>query len=181
VFKLETENLLLRDFLYEDLPAYRALRSDWKFQRFYSEEDSSDQKSGHLLKMFIEQATAEPRTKYQLAVVTKTGELIGSCGVRIEAPGELSIGCELGRQWHGSGFAREAGKAMLAFGFQELDATRICAETVSDNKAAIRLCRSIGMAVREERADDRWFKGRSWGTTTLAIERSDWLRVQATA
>ncbi|NYH26837.1 GNAT family N-acetyltransferase [Paraburkholderia bryophila] len=169
-------SVALRDFRAGDLIQYQRLRSDPKMHRFYSEEDSSDARAGQLLEMFIEQSTSRPRTKFQLAVESASGELMGTCGIRIESPGEASIGCEIGRQWHGSGVAREAASALLEFGFSTLDVTRIYAETISENVAAIRLCRSIGMTAMAERIADRTFKGRTWNTTVVSLSREEWPR-----
>lgn len=58
---LITPDLILRDFTAQDLPAYRALRSDVKFQRFSSEEESTDAKAAELLQLFIEQSRAAIR------------------------------------------------------------------------------------------------------------------------
>uniref|UniRef100_UPI001E48E844 GNAT family N-acetyltransferase n=1 Tax=Marinimicrobium alkaliphilum TaxID=2202654 RepID=UPI001E48E844 len=174
MFEIVTETLLLRDFRKSDLDAFRSIRRDAKFQRFYDEEDSADRKADQLLSLFIEQAAETPRSKYQLAITTTQGELIGTCGIRSDGTSEFSIGCELERLWHGKGVALEAGKAMINFGFSELGASRIYAETVSENTAAIRLCRLLGMKLETERENDRYFKGREWGTTILSICRGSW-------
>lgn len=174
MISIPTKRLLLRDFRWDDLSQYQSLRSDPKFHRFYSDEDSAPDKARELLGMFISQSGEAPRTKYQLAVVSSSGDLMGSCGIRIESPGNASIGCELGRRWHGTGAARYAADALLEFGFLELAVQRVFAETISENKAAIRLCNAIGMHVESERASDRHFKGRDWTTTVLAITRNEW-------
>ncbi len=167
-------NITLRNFRAEDLPQYETLRSDPKFQRFYSEEDCAPGRAKELLDMFIAQSRETPRTKYQLAIVSNSEALMGSCGIRIESPGNASLGCELGRHWHGTGTARHAGEALLAFGFLELGVQRIFAETLAANKAAVKLCEAIGMHIESEHADDRHFKAREWTTTVLAIHRDDW-------
>lgn len=170
MFLIRTERLILRDFISSDLISFSALRQDDKFLRFYNEEDSADSKAGQLLTRFIQQTAESPRMNYQLAIVLNTGELIGTCGIRAgKISGEYSIGCELGRLWHGKGFAQEAGKAIIDFGLSQLGAHKVYAETVSENKAAIRLCRQLGMKIEEECKEDRYFKGRKWGTTVLAL------------
>jgi [ribosomal protein S5]-alanine N-acetyltransferase len=171
---IPAKGILLRDFCWDDLPQYQAVRSDPKFQRFYSEEDSAPEKAKELLEIFIAQSRETPRTKYQLAIVSNTGDLMGSCGIRIETPGHASIGCELGRRWHGTGAARYAAEALLEFGFAKLAVQRIFAETISENKAAIKLCKSVGMSIESERVNDRRFKDQTWTTTILAIRREEW-------
>ncbi|WP_345817580.1 GNAT family protein (plasmid) [Paraburkholderia sp. PREW-6R] len=174
MISVPANGILLREFRRDDLSQYQSLRSEPKFQRFYSEEDSAPDKAKELLGMFVSQSGEVPRTKHQLVVVSVSGDLMGSCGIQIQSPGHASIGCELGRRSHGTGAARYAANALLEFGFLELCFQRIFAETISENKAAIRLCKTVGMHVESERANDRDFKGREWTTTVLAIHRDDW-------
>ena len=174
MISIPADGVRLRDFCREDLAQYKSLRSDPKFLRFYSEEDSATNKAEELLAMFIAQSGEIPRSKYQLAVVSPSGELMGSCGIRIESPRHASIGCELGRQWHGVGAARDAGNALIEFGFVKLGLHRIYAETISENKAAIKLCQAFGMKIESERVNDRFFKGRMWNTIVLSISESEW-------
>lgn len=168
---LITANLILRDFTAQDLPAYRALRSDVKFQRFSSEEEATDEKAAELLQLFIEQGRAKPRMKYQLAITLKDGTLIGSCGARLEREGAASFGIEVGRTWHGKGFAHEAGAAVIAMAFDVLPIHELYAETIPENRAATRLCRQLGFRLVEERISTRTFKGRSWNTVVYAMRR----------
>jgi RimJ/RimL family protein N-acetyltransferase len=111
----------------------------------------------------------------------KDGTLIGSCGIRTEQAGAASIGCEVGRQWQGSGLAREAGCALRDFGFQELQFDRIYAETIPENLAALRLCRALGLRHVDEQVAARTFKGRSWNTAIYAMTRAEWLALTSAA
>lgn len=177
--KLATGRFILRDFVPADLGAYQALRADVKVLRFSSEEESTPEKAAQLLQLFIDQAKAVPRTKYQLALTLEDGTLIGSCGVRIEAPRVASIGCEVGRQWQGSGAAREAGLAMLGFGFGELRLDKVYAETIPENLAAARLCRALGMRLVRTLPAERHFKDRAWDTAVYELSRAEWLATSA--
>lgn len=169
--QIKTPHFLLRDFESNDLESYARFRQDQKFQRFYDEADCSPEKSAELLNMFIDWSHAQPRTKFQLAIIANTGEVIGSFGIRIEAENEASVGCELARLWQGSGAAREVGAAMLEFAFTTLKLRRLYAETISDNKPAIKLCESLGLRRETEREQDQFFKGRYWNTLVLSLSR----------
>jgi [ribosomal protein S5]-alanine N-acetyltransferase len=171
---ITTPMLLLRDFTPADLSAYKDLRNDEKFQRFYSAEDATFEKSEFLLNLFIQQITEQPRRKFQLAIVSHSGELMGSCGIRLEEQANASIGCELGRRWHGTGAAKQAAQAIIDFGFRELNVQRVYAETIANNKAAISLCKSLGMHIEAERINDQFFKEQSWNTLVLALSRKSW-------
>lgn len=170
--QIKTPNFLLRDFEPKDLESYAHFRQDQKFQRFYDEQDCSPEKSAQLVEMFISWSQEQPRTKFQLAIVAQTGEVIGSFGIRIETEGEGSVGCELARLWQGSGAAREVGEAIMDFAFDTLKLRRMYAETISENTPAIKLCESLGLQRETEREEDRFFKGRYWNTLVLSLNHS---------
>lgn len=169
--QIKTPNFLLRDFEPSDLASYASFRQDQKFQRFYDQQDCSPEKSAQLIEMFIGWSQELPRAKFQLAIIAPTGEVIGSFGIRIETEGEGSVGCELARRWQGSGAAREVGEVMKTFAFDTLKLRRIYAETISENKPAIKLCESLGLQREVEREQDRFFKGRYWNTLVLSLSK----------
>ncbi|MFV1984079.1 MAG: GNAT family N-acetyltransferase [Thiohalomonadales bacterium] len=173
MLKLETNRLTLRNFLKEDLQSYLKLRNDKKFKRFYNENDVTKNKSKSLLEMFITESQEQPRTKYQLAITTKDGKLIGSCGIRIEGKTNASVGCELGRQYQASGYAYEASKKIINYAFSELNVHRIYAETISENKAAIKLCEKLGMQIESELTNNKFFQGRWWSTLVLVMVKGN--------
>ena len=174
-FKLETRNLLLRDFSIDDLDGYVAFTQDEKYQRFYNEIDCSPEKSQQLVETFIEWSFESPRTKYQLAVTEKgKQEFIGTCGLRLESDGQASIGCGIARKHHTSGFAAEAMSALVSFGFDKLEVHRVYAETIEDNKPAVNLCKKFGMRVEGTFIEHRYFKGQWWNTVVLALLESEW-------
>lgn len=173
MFKLETKRLMLRNFLIEDLESYINIRNENKFKRFYSKDDVTIAKSESLLNIFIADSKEEPRKKYQLAITMKDGELIGSCGIRIEDKNIASVGCELGRKYQTSGYAYEASKEIINFAFDELRIQRIYAETISENKAAIILCKKLGMKIQSEITNDKFFQERWWNTIVLEMVNSN--------
>lgn len=167
---LETEHLLLRDFLPEDVEDYTALTQDEKYQRFYSEADCSEEKARFLVKLFIEQAQENPRSKFQFAIVEKTSaKLIGTCGVRLEEHRQASMGCGVAREFQGKGYALEASRALLQYAFEQLNVYRVYAETISENRAAIFLCRQLGMEKEAHFRQHRYFKQRWWDTVVYAL------------
>ncbi|EOD81428.1 Acetyltransferase [Grimontia indica] len=169
VFELFTPRLKLRDFLKEDLPDYFSMTQDGKYQRFYSPDDVSAEKAEYLVALFQEQAISIPRTHYQLAVCDKeTGQFMGTVGLRLEQPGKASVGCGLSREFHHSGLAEEAMTALVAYGVESLDIQQLYAETIAENKAAIRLCQKMGMTEIERRAGDVTFAGRQWDTLVMS-------------
>ncbi|MGI9878362.1 GNAT family N-acetyltransferase [Vibrio chagasii] len=175
MFKLETHRLVLRDMTLEDQSAFVAMSQDAKYQRFYDESDCEPIKYHQLTRLFIEQAGEEPRQSYQLAVESKeSGKFIGTVCLRLEDNQQASMGCAFAREIQGKGLPIEAAKALAGFGFSELGVHRIYAETIGENLAAIRLCKSLGMRQEACFKDHRFFKNKWWDTVVLAMLRSEW-------
>jgi RimJ/RimL family protein N-acetyltransferase len=161
---LKTYRLLLRDFLPSDLTAYSAIREHPDFRLLLNERDSSPERSAELLRQFVEWSLESPRSRYQLAIELPTDGLIGSCGVRIQSVGgsNASFGCELAREHWGRGYGLEAGRALIEFAFNELGVTRIYAETLARNPAALALASRLGMRVEMRRDDKVTLEVRAW-------------------
>ncbi|QUJ70071.1 GNAT family N-acetyltransferase (plasmid) [Photobacterium sp. GJ3] len=179
-FLLQTPRFSLTDFRPSDTDDYVAMATDAKYQRFYSEADCEEEKMCALVALFIQQATERPRQAYQLAIRWPAAEgeseqFAGTAGLRIVRPGEASVGCGLARAFHGQAIADEAMSALIHYGFGTLGLNRIYAETLADNRAAMALCRRLGLEVSERIADHYHFKGRPWDAVILSVQREQWL------
>lgn len=82
-----------------------------------------------------------------------TGELLGRCGLQyLSETDDVEVDFILGRPFWGKGFATEAGRASLAWGFAELDIERIVGIVHVDNIASQRVLEKLGMR-RVEQAE----------------------------
>jgi RimJ/RimL family protein N-acetyltransferase len=73
-----------------------------------------------------------------------TGHLIGSCDLSLSGD-EAEIGWILHREHWKQGYGTEIGKALLAFGFGELNLHRILAHCDAENRGSYRIMEKIGM------------------------------------
>ncbi|RKF20287.1 N-acetyltransferase [Alginatibacterium sediminis] len=179
MFELQTEQLIIRDMTLDDETAFVDLSQDQKYQRFYSEPDCEADKYRQLCKLFVEQSKEQPRQSYQLAIEHKfSGDFIGTVCLRLEPDRQASIGCGLARAYQGNGLIHEAAKALICFGFDKLGVHRVYAETISENKAALRLCKSLGLQQEAHFREHRYFKGQWWDTIVLALRQSEWSQFQ---
>jgi RimJ/RimL family protein N-acetyltransferase len=173
--ELETDRLMLREFADSDWQSLAAYRAEREFGQFYSPSALTEQRARDLVGSFISWRSDEPRRHFQLAVTLKEGGvLIGTAGLRCRpligpliefgATGtadEADIGYELGPAWWGRGYASEAARALVSFGFNQLRLHRIWAWCVADNAASVAVLHRLGMkqeaCLRQaERLDDRW-------------------------
>ncbi|WNG46014.1 GNAT family N-acetyltransferase [Archangium minus] len=143
--ELLTERLVLRDFLPGDWPAVFAYQSLPAYLEHYGQLPPSSDDVRLFVEMLHGWAQEVPRTKYQLAI-TLGGAVIGTCGVRKDAPDRLDAewGCELAPAYWGHGYAREASQAIITFGFETLRLQRIWAQTSPANDRAVRLAEQLG-------------------------------------
>jgi RimJ/RimL family protein N-acetyltransferase len=79
------------------------------------------------------------------AVETATGTWLGWCGLRRMPEGEVDVGYRYLKSAWGRGFATEAARASLEYGFATLGLERIIARAEPANTASIRVLAKIGM------------------------------------
>jgi len=145
---LETPRLVLREFSEDDATAVHAYASDAEIVRYLDWGPNTHADTARFLATARAAGDAGPRTTYHLAIVLKTvGHLVGGCRIEIRNPanGHGDLGYVLHRQAWGHGYATEATRALLAFGFGRLALHRIWATCDVENRASIRVLEKLGM------------------------------------
>jgi RimJ/RimL family protein N-acetyltransferase len=174
--ELVTERLILREFVAEDWPAVLAYQRDPRYLRLYEWNDRTEADARRFVNMFIEQQKQRPRRRYQLAVTLKDGgRLIGNVGIRRGSGGahEAEIGYELAPDEWGRGYATEAAREIVRFGFEELGLHRISAWTVAENVASARVLEKVGMTLEGRLRDKEHYKGRYWDVLMYAMVKGE--------
>lgn len=174
---LTTERLILRDFVESDWEAVLAYQQDPLYLRYNEWTSRSAEEVRQFIQMFLDHQKQVSRIKFQFAVTLKsTGQLIGNCGVRRDSPeaGEGDMGYELDPQHWGNGYATEAARAVLGFGFSHMNLQRISAWCVADNIGSARVLEKLGMQLERRLRDRKYFKGRWWDTLCYAISYEEW-------
>ena len=174
---ITTPRLLLREFGTDDWPDVLAYQRDPRYLRFYAWTDRTEAEVRGFVQMFVDQQANGPRRKFQLAItLSDSGQLIGSCGIRRkpENDWEADIGYELAPEHWGQGYATEAAKAIVDFGFRELGLHRISSWCIADNAASARVLERVGLRPEGRLRENEHFKGRWWDTLLYALLASDW-------
>jgi ribosomal-protein-alanine N-acetyltransferase len=142
---IETERLLLRGFQDEDAPRLFAGFQDPVTSRFWFTPDRSVEESAARIdrnrKAWSEHAFGD------WAVVEKTsGRYMGFCGLHfISGMREVNLGYLLAKEFWGRGYATEACRAAVRFGFETAALGLIIGVTHPDNGASIRVLKKCGM------------------------------------
>ena len=175
--KLETERLILRDFVEDDWQAVYTYQIDPLYLRYNHWTDRTPSAVREFVGWFFNHQVQNPRIKFQLAVVLKSeDQLIGNCGVRMDKVGDLEadIGYELNPQYWNRGYATEAAHAIVDFGFKHFSVHRIWADCIADNVASAHVLEKLGMRLEGRLRDKAYFKGRWWDGLIYAILVDEW-------
>jgi [ribosomal protein S5]-alanine N-acetyltransferase len=143
--ELHTQRLVLREFRRADVDTVFRYQSRPEYLEHYGRAAPTREDVSSFVAMLCRWAEESPRTKVQLAI-TLEDRVIGTCGVRQDSPdaNDAELGCELDPQFWGHGYAREACRAILVFGFETLGLETILARTLPANHRAIRLAEDLG-------------------------------------
>lgn len=177
VMKLETERLILRDFVADDWRAVLEYQSDPLYLRYNHWMERTPEAVQEFIGWFLDQQRQEPRIKFQLAVVLKANDqLIGNCGVRMEKVNdvEADIGYELSPKYWNNGYATEAAYAIVDFGFKHFGVHRVWANCIADNVSSAHVLEKLGMKLEGHLRENKYFKGKWWDTLIYAILVDEW-------
>jgi ribosomal-protein-alanine N-acetyltransferase len=174
---LTTQRLVLRELDERDYPTMLAYQSDPRYLEYYPWTERQPEDVRRLLQLFLETQRAQSRHKFQLAVTLKPDhQLIGTCGIRMEsaAAHQGEIGYELSPEQWGQGYATEAARAVIHFGFAELRLHRIWSWCITENHRSVRVLEKLGLRQEGLLRENEYFKGRWWDTRLYAILNHEW-------
>lgn len=148
MIKLETDRLILREWLDSDVPTFVKMNQDPKVMEFFqgllSEEETKSRVEWNLTH-FVKHGYGN------FAVELKESqEFIGFVGLS-NPPFEahftpaVEIGWRISSPHFGKGYATEAARKVLEFAFDELKLEEVLSWTVPSNKASRRVMEKIGM------------------------------------
>jgi RimJ/RimL family protein N-acetyltransferase len=179
---LTTERLVLREFTLSDWSATNAYESDPEVVRYETFGPYSPEESRDYIRRMLRESRKSPREIYDLALVLRaTDQLIGRCGLRISDPNarEGVLWYIVNRSYWGQGYATEAARAMLGYGFAELRLHRVWADADPANTASIRVLEKVGMRLEAHFRENAWIKGAWVDSLIFAILDREWAAVEA--
>jgi [ribosomal protein S5]-alanine N-acetyltransferase len=173
---LTTERLILRPLVLADAPVIQQLAgrreiadTTISIPHPYSEQLAKDWIAAH------PDAYAQSKGVTFGVELAEHKQLIGAVGLREidQEHSQAEMGFWIGINWWGNGYATEAAKSVIRYGFEELSLNRIYAHHMVRNPASGRVLEKVGMK-REGLLRQRV---RKWGkfedVVILAILRND--------
>lgn len=173
---VNAERVALRWLVEEDVPALFDIFSHPEVMEFWSTTPFEDIAKAHDLLREIREGF-ENRTFFQWGLVKRDDEtLIGTCTLfQLDASNRRAeVGYVLGREHWGNGYMSEAVDALIRFGFEDLDLTRLEADVDPDNAGSIRLLENKGF-LKEGYMRDRWrVGGKVMDSVFYGLLRREW-------
>lgn len=166
-FILETPRLLLREVDKSDAEAFFIMDSDPAVVRFVGIKPVESIENSHEIIRFIQRQYVEFGIARWAVVLKTTGECIGWAGLKRITDlvngrtGFVDLGYRFQQKHWGQGYATEAARASLEYGFETLGFDEICSFADHDNFASQRVLEKIGMTRGNtffyDNADCVWF------------------------
>jgi RimJ/RimL family protein N-acetyltransferase len=157
VIILETQRLILRHLLIDDLDALFALYSNPEIRQYFPDSTLSHEQTKEELEWFLHGHPEHPELGLWATIYKETGTFIGRCGLlpwTIEEQNEVEVAYLLDKAYWGKGLATEAARGIVDYAFDHLKLSRLICLIDPDNQASIKVAKNIGMNLEKEMVDE---------------------------
>jgi RimJ/RimL family protein N-acetyltransferase len=184
--ELETERLLLREYVPEDWRAVLAYMLKPGYDEHYEAQERDEAYARDFIGWFVRWQGEAPRRRWQMAVTLKGAPdvVIGSCGLRlgvieehidlVTPVREAVLGYDLDPSHWRHGYATEAANGVLRFGFETLDLHRVWSYHVAENERSAAVLRRLGFTREGRLRENDWQRGAWHDTVVYGLLRSEW-------
>lgn len=152
---LETDRLILRRLVLEDLDELYALYRDPEIRRYFPDGTKTRDETQEELEWFMHGHPEHPELGLWATVHKETGKFIGRCGLlpwEIDGRLETEIAYLLDKSFWHQGLATEAARGILKYAFEQLQVSRLICLMDPENIASQKVAARIGMTL-ERRVD----------------------------
>lgn len=154
---LETNRLILRRLLPDDLDDLFALYRDPEIRRYFPEGTLTYEETREELEWFLNGHPDHPELGLWATIHKGTGEFIGRCGLlpwTIEGCEEVEVAYLLAKPYWRQGLGTEVARAILHYGFEQLQLSRLICMMYPENLASVKVAQNMGMTLEKELEDE---------------------------
>jgi RimJ/RimL family protein N-acetyltransferase len=177
--QLETRRLLLREYTLDDWPAVNAYTSDPQVVQYMSFGPTTPEQTREHLQWAIAAGAEQPRSLYELGVVLRSeNRLIGTATLQVDSRErrQAHFSYLFHREFWGQGYATEAIRHLIHFGFTELHLHRVADDCDARNLASARVMEKLGMRREGHLRETIWKDGHWYDEYLYAILAHEWDR-----
>lgn len=175
---LRTERLDLRPHLESDLEVFHAIRSDPEVARYLYEDALTPAQSREKLaaRLGVRELAAENDWLAAVIVERASGAVVGDVALNLRSiehrTGEIGFIVHPAHQ--GRGYATEAARTLLDWGFRDFGFHRVIGRTEARNAASARVLERLGMRLEAHLVENEWVKGEWQSELQYAILDREW-------
>jgi len=150
---LETDRLILRHLVIDDLDELCTLYSDPEIRRYFPEGVLTLEEAKEELEWFLNGHPRHPELGLWATIHKETGKFIGRCGLlpwEIDGTLEIEIAYLLDKSFWHQGLATEAAQGIMEYGFEKLNLSRLICLIDPENVASQRVAQRIGMTLEKK-------------------------------
>lgn len=154
---LETDRLVLRHLIPDDLDDLYALYRDPEIRRYFPDGTLTYEETKEELEWFLNGHPQHPELGLWATIYKENNQFIGRCGLlpwTIEGTYEVEIAYLLAKEYWGKGLATEAAQAIAQYAFEQLHLSRLICMMFPENLASQRVASHIGMTLEKEIVDE---------------------------
>lgn len=140
--------LLLREWTVEtDFQWFYELNSDPLVVQYTGDEPFENSEAAYQFLAQYDQYRKYGMGRWAVSLKEQPATVLGWCGLKYHPDSDqVDVGYRFFRRYWGNGYATEAAKASLEYGFQTLGLNTIYAHAMKDNMASIKVLEKIGMS-----------------------------------
>jgi RimJ/RimL family protein N-acetyltransferase len=159
---LSSNRLLFRQHIMADIDAYCAMEMDADVRRYVGGQPRTREEAERRFMPSLEPVT--DGLSMWATILKETGQYIGRCGVYphfnhdgVPIADEGTLAFYIASEYWREGFATEAGRAFIRFGFDELHLKRIVAGVQAGNDASVHVIKKLGFELVSTEEGHRTF------------------------
>jgi RimJ/RimL family protein N-acetyltransferase len=154
---LETERLLFRRMVMDDVDALYALCRDEETRRYFPGGTMTFEETQAAVERYLNGHPQNPEMGLWATIHKETQQFIGRCGLlpqMVEGRAEVEISYMIDKRYWRQGLGTEAARGILDYGFEKLKLTRLIGMVDPGNEASARVVATIGMTLEKEAVDE---------------------------
>jgi RimJ/RimL family protein N-acetyltransferase len=163
--RLSGQKIVLREFTLDDTDGALAVVGDERVTTWLSFDRRGREQTAAMIAGAIQRSGEEPRNEYYLAVV-RSDAVIGFARLGLSGVQAAKLGYAIAADHQGHGYATDAVRTLVTFGFGSLKLHRITAAIGPDNLASIAVINRLGFVI-EGRLRDHVFTNGAWRDSVL--------------
>jgi len=155
---LETQRLILRHLLPDDLESLYRLYSDPEVRRYFPEGTLTREETREELEWFLNGHPQYPELGLWATILKPDNRFIGRCGLlpwRIDGRDEVEVAYLLDREYWGKGLGTEGARAIVEYGCEHLHLERLVCLIDTENLASQKVATHIGMSFEKQGRDEK--------------------------